>query len=90
MLFVVLLGGLLVFFLLEKMVILCYLYYYEDDGYGYYYGYDKKEVGKVGWMILVGDGLYNFIDGILIVVVFLVDLYLGLVIGLVIIVYEIL
>lgn len=47
-------------------------------------------MGCSGLMILVGDGLYNFLDGIVIVVVFLVDIRVGIVIVLVIVVYEIL
>nr|WP_256497587.1 ZIP family metal transporter [Herbaspirillum sp. WGmk3] len=88
-LFAVLLGGLLVFFLLEKTAILRHSHHHEDDGHGHHHGHDKKEAGKAGWMILVGDGLHNFTDGILIAAAFLADPHLGLVTGLAIIAHEI-
>jgi zinc and cadmium transporter len=65
-LFATLLGGLLGFFLLEKFAILRHSHHHEGDGHGHEHGHDKHEAGKAGWMILVGDGLHNFTDGILI------------------------
>lgn len=88
-LFAVLLGGLLTFFVLEKFAILRHSHHHEDDGHGHRHGHDKKEAGKAGWMILVGDGLHNFTDGILIAAAFLADPHLGLITGLAIIVHEI-
>jgi zinc and cadmium transporter len=88
-LFAVLLGGLLAFFILEKFAILRHSHHHEDDGHGHHHGHDKKEAGKAGWMILVGDGLHNFTDGILIAAAFLADPHLGLITGLAIIVHEI-
>ncbi|MFC5476234.1 ZIP family metal transporter [Paraherbaspirillum soli] len=88
-LFAVLLGGLLAFFVLEKCAILRHSHHHEDDGHGHHHGHDKKEAGKAGWMILVGDGLHNFTDGILIAAAFLADPHLGLITGLAIIVHEI-
>lgn len=88
-LFAVLLGGLLTFFLLEKLSILRHSHHHEEDGHGHHHGHDKREAGKAGWMILVGDGLHNFTDGILIAAAFLADPHLGLVTGLAIIAHEI-
>jgi len=88
-LFAVLLGGLLAFFVLEKFAILRHSHHHEDDGHGHHHGHDRKEAGKAGWMILVGDGLHNFTDGILIAAAFLADPHLGLITGLAIIVHEI-
>ena len=88
-LFAVLLGGLLAFFLLEKFSILRHSHHHEDDGHGHHHGHDKHEAGRAGWMILVGDGLHNFTDGILIAAAFLADPHLGLVTGLAIIAHEI-
>jgi zinc and cadmium transporter len=88
-LFAVLLGGLLAFFLLEKFAILRHSHHYEGDGHGHEHGHDAHEAGKAGWMILVGDGLHNFTDGILIAAAFLADPTLGLVTGLAIIAHEI-
>jgi zinc and cadmium transporter len=88
-LFAALLGGLLAFFLLEKFAILRHSHHYEGDGHGHEHGHDAHEAGKAGWMILVGDGLHNFTDGILIAAAFLADPKLGLVTGLAIIAHEI-
>jgi zinc and cadmium transporter len=88
-LFATLLGGLLAFFLLEKFAILRHSHHYEGDGHGHVHGHDRHEAGKAGWMILVGDGLHNFTDGILIAAAFLADPHLGLLTGLAIIAHEI-
>ena len=88
-LFATLLGGLLAFFLLEKFAILRHSHHHEGDGHAHEHGHDVHEAGKAGWMILVGDGLHNFTDGILIAAAFLANPSLGLVTGLAIIAHEI-
>ena len=88
-LFATLLAGLLAFFMLEKFSILRHSHHHEGDGHHHVHGHDKYEAGKSGWMILVGDGLHNFTDGILIAAAFLADPKLGLVTGLAIIAHEI-
>jgi zinc and cadmium transporter len=88
-LFATLLGGLLGFFLLEKLAILRHSHHYEGDGHSHEHGHDAHEAGKAGWMILVGDGLHNFTDGILIAAAFLANPKLGLITGLAIIAHEI-
>jgi zinc and cadmium transporter len=88
-LFATLLGGLLAFFLLEKLAILRHSHHYEGDGHLHEHGHDKHEAGKSGWMILVGDGLHNFTDGILVAAAFLADPSLGLITALAIIAHEI-
>jgi zinc and cadmium transporter len=88
-LFATLLGGLLAFFLLEKMAILRHSHHYEGDGHAHEHGHDKHEAGKSGWMILIGDGLHNFTDGILVAAAFLADPSLGLITALAIIAHEI-
>ena len=88
-LFAALLGGLLAFFLLEKFAILRHSHHYEGDGHGHAHGHDAHEAGKAGWMILVGDGLHNFTDGILIAAAFLADPTVGLVTAMAIIAHEI-
>jgi zinc and cadmium transporter len=90
-LFATFLGGLLAFFLLEKVAILRHSHHYEgdSDSHAHEHGHDAREAGKAGWMILVGDGLHNFTDGILIAAAFLANPNLGLVTGLAIIAHEI-
>jgi zinc and cadmium transporter len=88
-LFAALLIGLLGFFLLEKLAILRHSHHYEGDGHAHKHGHDKAEAGKAGWMILVGDGLHNFTDGILIAAAFLANPNLGLLTALAIIAHEI-
>jgi zinc and cadmium transporter len=88
-LFATLLAGLLGFFLLEKMAILRHSHHYEGDGHHHEHGHDAHEAGKAGWMILVGDGLHNFTDGILIAAAFLSDPSLGIIAAVAIIAHEI-
>ena len=88
-LFACLLGGLLAFFLLEKFAILRHSHHHEGDGHHHEHGHDAHEAGKAGWMILIGDGMHNFTDGILIAAAFLADPTLGLVTALAIIAHEI-
>lgn len=84
-----LLGGLLGFFLLEKLAILRHSHHHEHDGHHHHHGHDAREAGKSGWMVLVGDGLHNFTDGILIAAAFLADAKLGLMTSLAIFAHEI-
>jgi zinc and cadmium transporter len=88
-LFATLLAGLLAFFMLEKLAILRHSHHHEGDGHHHAHGHDAREAGKAGWMILVGDGMHNFTDGILIAAAFLANPELGIVTGLAIIAHEI-
>jgi zinc and cadmium transporter len=88
-LFATLLGGLLGFFMLEKMAILRHSHHHEADGHHHEHGHDAHEAGRAGWMILVGDGVHNFTDGILIAAAFLANPKLGLVTCFAIIAHEI-
>ena len=88
-LFATLLAGLLCFFMLEKFAILRHSHHHEGDGHHHAHGHDAREAGRAGWMILIGDGMHNFTDGILIAAAFLADPQLGLVTGLAIIAHEI-
>ena len=88
-LFGTLLGGLLFFFLLEKFSILRHSHHHEGDGHNHEAGHDKRQAGKTGWMILVGDGFHNFTDGIIIATAFMADFHLGMVTSLAIFAHEI-
>jgi zinc and cadmium transporter len=88
-LFATLLAGLLAFFMLEKLAILRHSHHHEGDGHHHAHGHDKHEAGRAGWMILLGDGMHNFTDGILIAAAFLADPHLGIVAAVAIVAHEI-
>jgi len=80
--------GLLGFFLLEKLVLWrhCHADHCEvhvPDGH------DHVPQRSTGTMILIGDGLHNFLDGILIAGAFLTDIHLGIVTSLAVAAHEI-
>ncbi|MGD2076537.1 MAG: ZIP family metal transporter [Gammaproteobacteria bacterium] len=79
--------GLFGFFLLEKLVLWrhchhehCEVHTPEDD---------EPHHRAAGTLILVGDGLHNFIDGVLIGAAFLTDIHLGVVTSLAVAAHEI-
>lgn len=84
-----LLAGLIAFFALEKLAILRHSHHYEGDGHGHHHGHDRDEAGPGGTLILVGDTIHNFADGVLIAAAFLADVRLGLVTSLAIAAHEI-
>lgn len=88
-LFAALLGGLLVFFLLEKFALWRHSHHHEHDGHGHEHGFDAHEAGKSGLLILVGDAIHNFADGVLIAAAFMADPKLGLITTLGIIAHEV-
>lgn len=88
-LFSVLLVGLLGFFILEKAALLRHTHHHEGDGHGHHHGHDAENAGKSGWVVLVGDGIHNFVDGILIAAAFMADTQVGVLTALAIIAHEI-
>jgi len=78
--------GLLVFFLLEKLVLWRHCHtdpceVHAPEGHGHKH--------STGVMVLIGDGLHNFLDGILIAGAFLTDIHLGVVTSLAVAAHEI-
>ncbi len=88
-LFATLLAGLLGFFLLEKIALLRHSHHHEGDGHGHHHGHDAEVAGRSGWMILIGDGLHNFVDGVLIAAAFMADYQVGIFTAIAIIAHEI-
>jgi len=86
-----LLLGLLSFFVLEKLVLWRHCHHDHCDAH------DPESVGHnhdnkakaTGTLILVGDAIHNFVDGILITAAFLTDTHLGIVTALAIAAHEI-
>ena len=88
-LFLALLGGLMFFFLLEKAELYRHGHHHEGDGHHHRHDFDQEQAGRGGWAVLVGDGIHNFCDGIIIAAAFLADVQLGLVTALAVIAHEI-
>jgi len=89
--------GLLGFFVLEKMILWRHCHSFEceahvpehADGHGHAHGGGPQGRQATGLLILVGDGLHNFVDGILIAAAFLTDTHLGIVTALAVAAHEI-
>jgi zinc and cadmium transporter len=78
-LFAVVLGGILGFFLLEKAAL--WRHSHEDEDHGARH--------PSGVLILAGDAVHNFVDGVLIAAAFLADFRLGLTTTIAVMVHEI-
>ncbi|MBL1320449.1 MAG: ZIP family metal transporter [Methylophaga sp.] len=86
-----LLLGLLSFFVLEKLVLWRHCHHdhcdvHDPDSSAHTHDNKAKAAGT---LILVGDGIHNFVDGILITAAFLTDTHLGIVTALAIAAHEI-
>ena len=78
--------GLLGFFLLEKLVLWRHCH---EDHCEVHAPDSKARRNSAGTLILIGDGLHNFLDGILIAGAFLTDIHLGVVTSLAVAAHEI-
>jgi len=85
--FLAVLIGLLSFFLLEKLVL--WRHCHSDHCEAHAPHDHQENIEASGWMILVGDGMHNFVDGVLIAAAFMTDIHLGIVTALAIAAHEI-
>ncbi len=81
------LAGVLAFFALEKFVLWRHCHAPECDAHAPAEPTDVRR--PAGTLILVGDSLHNFVDGVLIAAAFLVDVHLGVVTSLAVAAHEI-
>jgi zinc and cadmium transporter len=83
--------GLFGFFLLEKMVIWrhCHHEVCEVHAPDEHHDHEHAQRQAIGTMVLVGDGLHNLVDGVLIAAAFLTDFHLGVVTALAVAAHEI-
>ena len=75
----IILSGIFLFFILEKFIIWHHCHNLEED----------EKCSPVGYMILFGDGIHNFIDGMIIAGAFLANVPLGIITALAVIFHEI-
>ena len=79
------LGGILGFFLLEKLLLWRHSHDHDEGAQPHHH----HEHSRAGLMIVVGDTLHNFVDGILIAAAFLQSPELGLITAIAIVAHEI-
>ena len=75
--------GILVFFLMEKLLLWRHSHDHEEDPHA------AHDHGRSGALIVVGDTIHNFLDGILIAAAFLQSTQLGIVTAMAIVAHEI-
>ena len=82
--------GVLTFFVLEKLVIWRHCHHLEcevhgsDEQHSHTHGH-----APAGTLVLIGDAVHNFVDGVLIAAAFLTDIHLGIVTALAVAAHEI-
>lgn len=79
--------GILGFFLLEKMVLWRHCHSSHCEAHGIEHEHNRE--AAAGHLILIGDGIHNFVDGVLIAAAFLTDIHLGIVTALAVAAHEI-
>ncbi len=84
-----LLIGLLSFFILEKLVLWRHCHHDHCDVHDPEPSDHDNKKQAAGTLIIVGDAIHNFVDGILIAAAFLTDVHLGIVTALAIAAHEI-
>ncbi|WP_031437086.1 ZIP family metal transporter [Methylobacter tundripaludum] len=91
------LAGVLGFFVLEKLLIWrhchsgdCEAHGDEDEHeHGHGHSHSHGMAKSAGALIILGDGIHNFVDGVLIAAAFLTDVHLGIVTSLAVAAHEI-
>lgn len=76
-----LLGGIIIFFILEKII---HWHHCHNPA-----KHEHEHTGTLGKMNLIGDGLHNFLDGLIIAGAFLVNIPLGIATTIAVIAHEI-
>ncbi|QSA96094.1 ZIP family metal transporter [Methylococcus sp. EFPC2] len=85
-LFATVLTGILSFFLLEKLLLWRHCHTSDCEAH---FDMDEHFHQPAGTLIVVGDGIHNFVDGVLIAAAFLTDIHLGVVTALAVAAHEI-
>ena len=96
------LAGILGFFVLEKLLIWRHCHYgsceaHGDEGqgdehahtHGHSHSHGRSDAKSAGALIILGDSIHNFVDGVLIAAAFLTDVQLGIVTSLAVAAHEI-
>jgi zinc and cadmium transporter len=83
----IILAGILLFFVLEKLVL--WRHCHDEHCEAHDPAPPVRDHGQSGAMILIGDTVHNFVDGIIIAAAFIADTRLGIVTSLAIIAHEI-
>ncbi len=92
------LAGILGFFVLEKLLIWRHCHYGSCEAHGddahsgdsaHSHGHSHSSAKSAGALIILGDSIHNFVDGILIAAAFLTDVQLGIVTSLAVAAHEI-
>jgi zinc and cadmium transporter len=88
----VVLLGILLFFLMEKLVLWRHVHVHDLDNTGHHHSHSHhpgEHGARTGAMVVVGDFVHNFVDGIIIATAFVTNTQMGVVTALAIIAHEI-
>jgi zinc and cadmium transporter len=84
------LAGILGFFVLEKLLIWRHCHHGSCEAHGDEHdGHGHSNMKSAGALIILGDSIHNFVDGVLIAAAFLTDVQLGIVTSLAVAAHEI-
>ena len=78
--------GIMGFFILEKMVLWRHCH---DESCEAHTTSDQHQHAAAGTLVLIGDGVHNMVDGVLIAAAFLTDVHLGIITSLAVAAHEI-